>query len=1264
MDKLSSLINFKFNAHDRHNYIVRKETTAKPTKKCLMKFSTLVNKNNPDKNITNSPNLNNAINIKRRKSLLRKSDALNISAMSNSNNNANNKKFLQRLSRGKLEVSGVFSSTTPKSSHNFPTNNLESYDSLASIQNNLKKKIQEMRRKSNLFDEKINNLPFEETMKSTKEKNEKDNLDNSKRRKSSFSINNGKKIKKKSEQIELSPFVENKENHKKQCSKDLFRIFERKKIVYDSMSDETSNDELDENIFLYISLDDKFILIFDSITMILSIYSLIYIPYNLATSRCLSNFNFFNIINYFLDIIYIIDLVISFFRPYYNIDEQLIINNNKIILNYLSSCFLFDFICSIPFYSIFRYFYKSQCYDFINFSIILNNIYRIFEILKILKLIKIFSKKVNGAMEKLTIILDKYQFFDNRDLFSLIFFSLCSFHFTTCIHIFVSRNSYPNWILEYKLNNCSFSDVYFSSLYFIVMTLSTVGYGDITGKSLKEFIFQIILLIVGIIAYSWSISSISNYIQEKNKLRDVFNYNVKILEDIKHKYSEINKTLYSKIYRHLEYIYFKQTKNQDSLIDSLPFVLKNDLLTEMFKPVINNLNFFKNFKNSNFVLKIIPKLHPILADKNDILLDKGEIIEHMILVKDGRLTLEVKIDINNPEESVNELIHDEIFGMETTINPKNENTILDVTQNSILPNNNSIINNNKINTNKTRFFLVRGEEEKINYIHLRILDIRKNEHFGGLLMFLNKTTCLTLRVKSSKAELYCLKKTDAIEISSKYPNIWKRINKVSFHNLNQISKQMLKIIKQYCNSYGIKYDILSMINKKKRASLYFQSQLKSENSFEAKSLNKSLNKSSIAISDINNLNNKSFNDNKNNDNNNESNKLSLKITQSKKFTKLSNSSSNSIIYNNSNNNTEVKKNLSNILFNIKHNINNSNNHRNTSIKNNSTICNKSNHSIKNKIKKEKKKNRANSSKTINNLAEKIKCVYSNIPRMKRSKSKITSYYIHRNSINNIKNKINKCNKSIHSILTKSISVDSHHLGKNYTIKKTETKKITFEISKNINLEIEAQYTNINKISNFKYIKDIEYQKKLNDIVRKKYTEINFSDNSSNKCDESNVSSNFEEKEKTKLTGKNFTESSITKQKKMNSDCNLIDQKSRFCSRKTFNKKKYQEVESNKNILSPSDKKKFIRKTTKKTFDINDINSGNKEKEKENDKNIFEKKRTKKRKKPILNLVNKNIFNDTIILNNPNEFYQGLFNNIIKEKKERKGVKKKDNIKEN
>ena len=44
--------------------------------------------------------------------------------------------------------------------------------------------------------------------------------------------------------------------------------------------------------------------------------------------------------------------------------------------------------------------------------------------------------------------------------------------------------------------------------------------------------------------------------------------------------------------------------------------------------------------------------------------------------------------------------------------------------------------------------------------------------------------------------------------------------------------------------------------------------------------------------------------------------------------------------------------------------------------------------------------------------------------------------------------------------------------------------------------------------------------------------------------------------------------------------------------------------------------------------------------------------TRKKSKPILNIISKNMRRDSVVLNNPNEFYQGLFSNIIK----KKGVK--------
>ena len=82
--------------------------------------------------------------------------------------------------------------------------------------------------------------------------------------------------------------------------------------------------------------------------------------------------------------------------------------------------------------------------------------------------------------------------------------------------------------------------------------------------------------------------------------------------------------------------------------------------------------------------------------------------------------------------------------------------------------------------------------------YVKILNIRENEHFGDVLMFLEKRSPLRVRVRSKKTELFFLKKTDAVKISSIYQNIWTRINKKSVFNFEQIKKSIHKIVEIYC----------------------------------------------------------------------------------------------------------------------------------------------------------------------------------------------------------------------------------------------------------------------------------------------------------------------------------------------------------------------------------------------------------------------------------------------------------------------------------
>ena len=618
-----------------------------------------------------------------------------------------------------------------------------------------------------------------------------------------------------------------------------FRILTHKKLVYDSLDDEEIiEDTINDNF--YLKPDDKIVLIIDSIILFFTFYNMVYMPLKLVLNNCditnsITSIDFQNITNIFIDFLFICDLILNFFKAYYNFDEQLVIKSDKIIINYLKHYFIIDFISAIPYYSIIKLIslenHKTlirpiKCSKYYNHEI--NDIYQIIELLKLIKIIKCISNE-NILTNYIKTFVNQIDFFESWSfLLSSSFLTLLVLHLTACIHIFISSTTFPNWIVYKNMDTCDFGTIYLSSIYFLITTVTSVGYGDITGNSITEFIFQIFLLIIGIIAYSWLISSISNYVKENNQQSEIFDQKISILKEIKLEHPKMTKELYDKIYLHLEYINLSQKKDKSSLIDSLPHSVKKSLLHEMYKPIIENFNFFKNFNNSEFVNRVISKLKPVLAVKNDLLLEQGEIIEDTIFVKQGRLSLEVKIDTDHPEKSVEKLVNEEyFFGMENNelyqksafggiinmtaanhnqsfINKKNLYNLY--SGNTLIEKNNQKVVKSVVTNACGKPEIQKHPNQIINYINLRILDIRKNEHFGALLMFLNKRSPLTLRVKTKKAELFFLKKIDAVEISTSYPNIWKRVNKKSFHNLKQIKRIMKKIIVHFCETYGIDYD--------------------------------------------------------------------------------------------------------------------------------------------------------------------------------------------------------------------------------------------------------------------------------------------------------------------------------------------------------------------------------------------------------------------------------------------------------------------------
>ena len=82
-------------------------------------------------------------------------------------------------------------------------------------------------------------------------------------------------------------------------------------------------------------------------------YFPLYLAKNIIFCRSFASFN--NILFYFIDLFYIIDLILGFFRAFYNFDEILIRNSNDICKHYLNTWFFLDLIAFIPIFSIIKF---------------------------------------------------------------------------------------------------------------------------------------------------------------------------------------------------------------------------------------------------------------------------------------------------------------------------------------------------------------------------------------------------------------------------------------------------------------------------------------------------------------------------------------------------------------------------------------------------------------------------------------------------------------------------------------------------------------------------------------------------------------------------------------------------------------------------------------------------------------------------------------------------------------------------------------------
>ena len=337
----------------------------------------------------------------------------------------------------------------------------------------------------------------------------------------------------------------------------------------------------------YININSKSKMIFDFVVILSTLIYCMKIIYQL----CFYGFDSNDmddiegkIFDYVILILNAIYIILNFFHSYLDKKTgEIITNTKKIALNYLKGWFFIDFISSFPFEFIWE---RSQ-------FLRLLRLIRINKIFKFISFIERVSLKTRHF-----IALFRLAFFG---IFGTFFFA-CGWYINSYYH--KKNHESNNFISKYELynkdENISTNKTPFHTMlicfFFSLTTVTTTGFGDYVAQNVPERIFSTILMLFGVLYFSFLMSLLMeeiNIVGDENQTVEAQKLITQLRKFNKGKTNgfigkSINKGILHDVVFASKHSRYEQVTKKENF-DILPRKIKDELSNYLWKDVFKQI---------------------------------------------------------------------------------------------------------------------------------------------------------------------------------------------------------------------------------------------------------------------------------------------------------------------------------------------------------------------------------------------------------------------------------------------------------------------------------------------------------------------------------------------------------------------------------------------------------------------------------------------------------------------------------------------------
>jgi hypothetical protein len=168
--------------------------------------------------------------------------------------------------------------------------------------------------------------------------------------------------------------------------------------------------------------------------------------------------------------------------------------------------------------------------------------------------------------------------------------------------------------LEDSWEEMTEQQTYLTSFYFTVTTITTVGYGDISVSTDIEKCFCIVIMIIGVISFSFATGSLASILANYDVQNAKFQEKVLVLNRIYKNYF-LPLDLYQRLKQSMKYNYSQDIDDLNAFVDDLPQDLKIEVSLFIHEQTYKKIKFLLN-RSDSFIAWICPLLRPCLNLEN------------------------------------------------------------------------------------------------------------------------------------------------------------------------------------------------------------------------------------------------------------------------------------------------------------------------------------------------------------------------------------------------------------------------------------------------------------------------------------------------------------------------------------------------------------------------------------------------------------------------------------------------------------------------